>query len=286
MRNILIGWITLLLLVTSSHAAKQKQTLESLGNTILESLQEFYPVRATEMGIHSYDHRFTDYSANSVKNMKKKLTEFEKELYKYKNISLSTPQRTNYYLLKSNVDIALLDLDRIRWHVKSPQVYSDEVVNGFYLLMLSQHAPLSEKLYPILGRMKAVPEFLMTARKNLKNPPPVYIKVAVESLETGIAFYQQVAGELMNQFPDRADEILKVSTAAREAMNDFIMYLNGLTPGPENSIAIGKANYDYKLTNEYFLEYDADSLRHKGEAVFQIADSAYKAYEKYVEPTR
>jgi len=284
LRKILTGILSLafiLIIPLNSYAAKQ--TFDELCLDILESIQTYYPVKSTEMGIHSYDHRLTDYSSKAVKTMTKKLDGFEKKLYKYRKANLPPNQKINYKLVKSNVDITLLNLKQIAWHKKSPQLYVDDAVNGIYFLMLSQHAPLSEKVYSIINRMKAVPGFFKTARANIKKPPPVYIETAVESLESGIDFYKQVASELMNKFPERADEILRVSTHAREAMNDFMNYLTAITPGEEKSFAINKTNFDYMLGHEYYLDYDSDSLLKIGEQLLEEANQAYQEYELYVE---
>jgi len=272
-----------ILLSSNSEAARNKQTFDKLCNNILESIQSFYPVHSTEMGIHAYDHRFTDYSSHSVKQMIRKLTNYEKKLYRYKNVKLSQHDRIDYELIKSNVDITLLDLKRIKWHKKSPLLYVDEAVNGLYFLMLSNHAPLSERIVSIIYRMKAVPSLFLTAQRNITNPPPVYIDAAKTSLESGIQFYKEVSAELMNKFPERADEISRVSTKAREAMNDFLNYLSDIKPGPEKGFAIGKENFDYKLSHEYFLPYDSDSLLKIGEALFKESDKAYREYETYMD---
>jgi len=270
--------------ISDRNAFAARQTFDELSQEILESIQSFYPVKSTEMGIHSYDHRLTDYSSNSVKKMIKKLDEYEqKKLYKYRNTEMPLSQRINYKLIKSNVDIALLNLKQIAWHKKSPQLYAEEAINGIYFLMLSQHAPLSEKIHSIISRMKAVPDFFATARKNIKNPPPIYIESATVTLEGAIQFYHEVASELMNKFPERADEILKVSTQAREAMGDFINYLATVELGDEKSFAIGKTNFDYKLSHEYFLDFDSDSLLKIGENLLEEALAAYEEYELYVE---
>lgn len=278
--KIVLTLLIALLIVPNTNA--KKQTFDELCMEILESLQAFYPVNSTQMGIHSYDHRFTDYTDNSVKTMIKKLTDYEKKLYKYKSANLSKEQRINYKLVKSNVDIALLDLKQIKWHKKSPQLYVDEAVNGLYSLVLSNHAPESEKVVTIIRRMKAVPQLFATARRNITNPPEIYTKVALENLESGIKFYQEVAGDLMSKFPERADEILKESTKAREAMNDFSIFLSELNSTKPTSFAIGTKNYEYKLKNEYFLDITADSLLKLGEAYFDEADQNYREYKKYV----
>jgi hypothetical protein len=165
-------------------------------------------------------------------------------------------------------------------------LYIDEAVDGVYSLLLAQNAPLSEKLLSILARMKSVPDLFATARQNLKRPPDVYLDLAAESLESAQLFYKDVAGELMRQFPDRADEILRLSTAAREAMNDFAVFLSGIEAGPDTAIAIGKVNFDYLLAHSYFLEYDSDSLLKLGESLLADADAEYKRYEQYVDENR
>ncbi|MEW6411970.1 MAG: DUF885 domain-containing protein [Candidatus Zixiibacteriota bacterium] len=271
------------LLLTRSALAADSPGLTRLGNEILESIQSFYPVNATAIGIHAYDHRFTDYSSGSVDQFVKKLTDFEKQLYKFKGANLSVHDQVNYKLLKSNVDIALMDLKRIQWYKKSPQLYADEAVFGIYYLILSNHAPLSERAVSIVNRMKALPDYLAKAKKNIKKPPKVYIDAAIETLEAGQQFYKDVAAELSNKFPERADELARVSNHAREAMNDFVTFLGNVTPGPENSFAIGKENFDYMLSNLYYLDYDSDSLLRLGESLFVQANQAYREYEEYVE---
>jgi len=283
-RFIIVILLTLLgISFPNNTKADMGKTFNDLCLNILETVQSFYPVKSTEMGIHAYDHRLTDYSRSSVKQMINDLKSYEKKLYKYKSANLSEHDRINYRLIKSNVDIVLLNLQRIAWYKRSPQLYVDEAVNGIYFLMLSHHAPLSERVVLIISRMKAVPGLLVTARKNIKKPPRVYIEAALESLESGMQFYQGVAADLINKFPERADEILEASTKAREAMNDFSVYLSGLTPGPETDLAIGKENFDYKLSHEYFLTYDSDSLLRIGEALLAEAQKAYHDYEAYVE---
>lgn len=269
--------------LSAGSADSRNQSFEQLSAEILEALQTFYPVRSTAMGVHAYDHRFTDYSANSVKDMVKKLNTFEKQLYKYKSVQLSDHERVNYQLLKSNVDVALLDLKRVEWHKKSPQLYAEEAINGIYYLILSNHGPLSERVVSITNRMKAVPAFFSTARKNIKKPAPVLVDVAVETLESAIRFYKDIAAELSNKFPERADELARVSTQAREAMNDFMVHLSQSQTGSPTGFAIGEDNFDYMLTNQYFLDFDSDSLLRLGEALLAQADEAYQDYVTYVD---
>lgn len=261
----------------------QAQTFADLSDEILKGLQTFYPVTATEMGIHTFDHRLADYSAKSVKEMINRLKQHENRLEKLRNNSLEPADQLNYKLIKSNVDVALLNLDKIAWYRKSPQLYVDEAINGIYFLLLSKHDTPAGKLPAILGRMRQVPGLFATAKTQIHTPPKVYVQAAKLSLETGLEFYRQVASDLMQQFPSRADSILDISTTAREALNEFLDYLETVETGDEKSFAIGEANFNYLLQYEHFLPFTADSLLRLGEALLAEADKAYTAYESTVE---
>lgn len=284
-RNTLYALAALLVLAFAAPPAmaQQPRKFDQLGEEILQTIQSFYPVRATQAGIHAYDHRLADYSDNEVKAMIKKLNSLQKKIFKYRGSNLNAYDRLNYNLLKSDLDLALLDLKQVGWHKKSPLLYVDEAIEGLNSLIISPHATLDQKLFSIMERVKAVPNLMKTARRNITSPPSLYTGAAVEALESGMTFYHGVSGELMKQFPERADEILKRFTAAREAMNDYAVYLTGLNPGDESKIAVGKKNFDYVLTNGDFLEYDSDSLLRLGEALLADAQQAYSDYEMEVE---
>lgn len=275
--------LVVLLVATPALRADAAADFDKLCAEILESLQTFYPVRATEMGIHSHDFLLADFSSRSVKRMVSKLRDFEKELRDFEDADLDSHRRINHRLMKSNVDIALQDLRHIEWHEKSPMLYVDQAINGVYFLLLSQHAPLNERRPAILARMRAVPKLFQTAKRNLDDPPPIWVEAALETLESGSSFYHQVAGELMSEFPDHADEILKVSTRAREAMNDFAAWLGQVDTGDEDDFAIGEDDFNYKLSHEYLLDIEADSLLTIGRTLLAEAQEEFRSYADYVE---
>lgn len=282
-RVLVLLLVSLLPALPVGAAKKKRQPAPILSEEILTTLQSFYPVTSTEMGIHSYDFRMCDYSQKSVKQMISRLKEFETKLGRTKTSEMSVHDRINHRLLKSDVDVALLNLNKIQWHRKSPHLYVDEAINGIYFLLLSHHTSMEGKLPAILSRMREVPGLFATARSNIQKPPKIYVDAARESLESGLEFYRQVAADLMKQFPARSDEILRVSTAAREAMNEFMDWLSTVETGGERSYAIGKDNFTYLLAHEHFMSLSADSLLRLGESLLAEADKAYREYEAYVE---
>ncbi len=259
--------------------SKLEKNFTEISQEILQNLQSFFPISATERGIHDYDYKYTDYSKNSINSEIKKLTKFETRLYKYNKSVLSSESRINLKLLKSDVDIALQDLKGIKWHKKNPYLYVNEAINGIYLIMASDYAPMSTRVQNIIARLKTAPDLFRQARSNLQNPPPVFIEMAQEMIPTGIDFFRSVETELAGKFPELAQEIHSSAGQAIVALQEYSEFLGNIVPGPENSFAIGVEDFNYKLLHQYFLDYDADSLLKIGEKLF---DETKREYENYL----
>ncbi|MCX6825901.1 MAG: DUF885 domain-containing protein [candidate division Zixibacteria bacterium] len=282
-RNILT--LAFILLFTPLVPAQNvvENNFKELTTEILENLQSFYPVMATAKGIHKYDYLFTDYTPKSIGAEISKLKKFQSRLLQIKSSLLTSPNKIDLKLLKSNVDIALQNLDRIKWYQKNPYMYADDVVSGVYLILAAQDLPLSERAQNIIARMKLVPDLLQQAKANLKKPVPIYTKLASEMLSSGVEFYRFAAEEIGTELPGLAPEAESASRRAMAAIRDFQQYLKTIPLGAPGSFAIGKSEFDYKLRNEYFLDYDADSLLKIGEFLLKQTDSLSQIFSQTLE---
>jgi uncharacterized protein (DUF885 family) len=253
---------------------------------IIDTLEAFAPAAATEMGSHAYDSKLADYSPTSITRMIGSLQKLQTKLNAYDTAKLNASEKINALLLNSNLDIAILNLKGIAWYKRSPYLYVDEAIDGLYFLMLSRHATTGAKMASILGRIGEVPSLFATAQRNLKSPPRVYIESAQEGLKTGRDFYLAVGRQLTDSFPGRAGEIASAVKKAVDAMDNFSAFLSKINPGSDNSFAIGKVNYDYMLTHQYFLPYDSDSLLKIGESLLKQAQADYAEYQEYVDANK
>jgi uncharacterized protein (DUF885 family) len=261
----------------------RKKSFDDFCSEVIATFEAFYPVQASRVGLHSFDSRLADYSRKSVKSLVSKLKDHYKTLRSYKETSLDDRQRINHRLIASSLDMALLDLDKIKWHKRLPHMYVDEAVNGLRTLMTSQHRPLTERVYPLLDRMKAVPGVLETARENITSAPNVHIQAARERVKAALDVFAATAAELMNALPEKADDILKVSTRAREALTEYDVFLAELKTDEGEALPIGKQNLEYILTHGLMLDYGADSLLAECEAIFGQLTEEYDDFVEYVE---
>ncbi len=273
--------ICALLPLTVLPAPKSKITLEE---EVIQTIASFYPVTATSQGIHTYDKQLADYSSGSISKMIGKLNGLKTRIQKGQAAAKGVEESVRYKLMLSNVESTLLDLETLRWYRTSPSLYLDEVLYGLVYLVGepdSSHVNIDA----VIGRMRSVPGLLATAQKNIKLPPPVYVDIAIESVEPIIDFYKQTTTTLIEVFPLQATMLAKLSQDAQEALNDFGAFLDKVPTGAPTSFAIGKANFDYKLKHEYFLPYGSDSLLKIGESLLADARKAYSDFQATADMT-
>lgn len=102
-------------------------------------------------------------------------------------------------------------------------------------------------------------------------------------LSSGMEFYRFAAEEIGTELPGLAPEVESASRRAMAAIRDFQQYLKTIPLGAPGSFAIGKNEFDYKLRNEYFLDYDADSLLKIGEFLLKQTDSLSQIFSQTLE---
>lgn len=262
---------------------KNEKKFRNLSRDILESLQSYWPVHATEMGIHRYDSRFTDYSPGTVKDKADQLKKYLQKLRPFTTAQLPPDMAIDVELLQSNCEIGYLRLTRLEYHKTNPNLYIDDAVNGLYFILKNDDIPLRTRTRDVVSRMEALPAFLQQGERNLSGPPPVWLDYARRNLDNAVAFYGTVADQLIRQLPDREDAIDAARDKALAAFDHFRNFLETLPAGDPNGFAIGKEFYDYILQHEYFFAFDADSLLKIGEAVLAQTQEAYKAREEEYE---
>ena len=171
------------------------------------------PVTATEMGIHIHDGRLTDYSPSSVRQMIRTLKQYEEPpCGGAEAVSHGRRIRLPVKLMKSNVDVALLDLERIAWYKKSPQLYVDD---GAQRRLLSDAVTARSD-----GRETAVDSGAHESDPGaVDDGPAKYPQTAddvgaVVSTDTrcGAGVLSSLGEDLTSEFPNRATEITRVVT--------------------------------------------------------------------------
>jgi uncharacterized protein (DUF885 family) len=237
----------------------------NLSEEVLENYFEFYPVQASEKGVHRYDHLLSNYTPYSIAQEIKKLQDYQLRLKEIDVGSLEIDDQIDYELLSSNIDMYLWNLAQLKEWERNPVLYVDECIYGIYFLLISTSIPLESKIISIEKRLFQIPRLLKEAKENVKNPPRVFVDIALNKLETGIEFFEESISDIAHQFPLDSPMLTTAKLLAVEAMKDYGMHLDSLKEIVDGDFAIGKEFFEYKLNREYLLKVSSEELLALGE---------------------
>ena len=217
---------------------------------------------AAASGLHAWDGQLEDYSSLALSAESNAIKAFQARLEKIPPLELRLSDTFDYQILSSNMSARLLELEQIKSYERYPQVYNEPISTGLLQLASFESAPADMRLRQVIAKEKLVPRLLDSARSNIRKPPAVFLKVAIETFKGTLSFLQT---DLPGAFASVKDQKLqtefkKSTKTATEAIANYIKHLQGTKPDPEATFAIGKENYEAKLKYDEGIEVPVDTL--------------------------
>ena len=223
------------------------------------------PVLGTGLGMHQDDDLLGDGSREQL------LAELASERVHLAEIEgldpagLSAEVRFERDLEMHNVRLAVFEADVLRiWERRSFAL--DTVGDGLFLLFARDHAPLTERLDAIAGRLEAVGAFVEEA-KTRATVPQVRRWQEIE-IETGAdlpAFFDEIvaAGADVLGGAERR-RLERASESAKIAIELYGSWLEGTLASGADEWAIGRERHDAMIGLRGFDGLDADAILELG----------------------
>jgi uncharacterized protein (DUF885 family) len=217
----------------------------------------FAPTAGTAAGLHQYDTQLEDYSAISIQKEIAALHTYEKKVEAIDPSVLDASIAGDREILLNNIRSQLLTLEVIRPWEQNPDIYSSGITNSVFVIMERPYASTNTRLRAAIEREKLMPQALLEARKNLKNPPGIYTEIALEQIDGEISFFQNDVPSAFFSGPDAATDaeakaaFAKSNAAVIDALKSYGAWLK--------SDLLPRSNGDYKLGADTFakkLRYD------------------------------
>jgi len=111
----------------------------------------------------------------------------------------------------------------------------------------------------------------------VKDPPRLFAQAAIEELSDAEDFFTESATELGKEVPELSARLASSAKQARAAVRSWRAELQKSLPRLKDSFAMGKADFDYLLATDKFLDFDSDSLLRLGESLFAATGERQKA---------
>lgn len=217
---------------------------------------------AAASGIHAWDGQLEDYSSLALSAESNAIRSFQARLEKIPPLELRLSDTFDYQILASNMNARLLEIEQIKSYERNPQVYNEPISTGLLQLAIYESSPADSRLRSVIAKENLVPRLLDSARANIRRPPAVFLKVAIESFKGTLSFVQT---DLPGAFASVTDQKLqaefkKSTRTAAEAIARYIKHLQGIKPDPAATFAIGKENYEAKLKYDEGIDVPVDRL--------------------------
>ncbi len=213
----------------------------------------FAPTTGTADGLHQYDNQLEDYSAANIQKEIAALHLYEKKIEAIDPSALDASVAGDREILLNNIRSQLLTLEVIRPWEKNPDNYSSGITNSIFVIMERPYASTNLRLHAAIEREKLIPQVLLEARKNLKNPPKIYTEIALEQIDGLVSFFQT---DVPSAFADATDAEAK--TAFAKSNSAVIDALKSYGEWMKSDL-LPRSNGDYKLGADTFakkLRYD------------------------------
>ena len=242
---------------TTSPDAAFNQYKESF----IEDLWKHYPVMASSVGYHKYDSVLIIPDNSS---MVVELT-FAKnhldELDKMDVNALSVNNRTDFLMIRDQLNLIVWSLNTYKAHEWNPSTYN--ITGPFAEMLNGRYEPLENRLRNFYLRMKYVPAYYEAAKTNIKNPTLEHTQLAIEQNLGGVTVFE---GDLKNALDTakleegEKKEILARAQSCSDAVKGYADWLRKLDNPQPRSFRLGKELHSKKFDLEIQSSYSADSI--------------------------
>ena len=295
--------LILLLLTTMAQAqnktapAKKTGTAPDFAALSERYFDEYYfrfnPSTATSTGFHQYDDKLENYSRASIDQqiaiLKKFRSEFNGLPQAHGRGNTEQGEWIDFNLVLGNINSGLLTLEQIRPWEKNPDVYSSGITNAIFVIMARTFAPPEQRLKSVIAREKQVPAVFQAARQNLKNPPPIYVEVALQQIPGIIAFFQK---DVPAAFKDVKDQTLlgEFNATNQKVMDSLRQYQEwiqkDLKPRAHGDFRIGAGNFSKKLLYDEDVSIPLARLLEIGMADLHKNQQEFKTVAAKIDPNK
>ncbi len=247
------------------------------------------PIDASYQGVHDYDNRLPDYSADAIARRVALLKAGRDGLKLLGTTKLPPDDALDADILASDIDAQLLELETVRDWKRNPVTYLSPPASGIDTLMKRSFAPPAERLKLIVGRLRAAPRLLFVMKQNLENPPKEFADLGLIVAKGSVSFFasdlpawaKTAAGadaKLLADFEDANAPVV-------EAFKDAAKWIEAdLLPKAKGSYAIGADAFMKKLEAEEMIDIPLPKLLAIGEANLKKDREAFIATAAKIDP--
>lgn len=244
------------------------------------------PTWATQVGIHDYDDRLTRDDDASYEARRAFALRWREQLRSWKP---AAEERLDHAIWLAGLEVAVFDCERrdVRAEDPSRPIAAISVV---HTMLIKDYAPLERRVADVLRRLEQFPAVFYDAKQNLKRPPRVWTRMALDDLAGSADFFKEIPHLCETVLlkdtvvKSRLDAALALASEAVETYRAFLE--KEVYPRSDGVFAVGKEVYDFYLRTAHFLPYDSSQLKTIGESEFSKTRVMLEELARRIDPSK
>lgn len=294
MNRFFIALIGAMLMAACSNQNSEKNKVntddqfDQFKERFVTALWKQYPSWASSVGFHNYDSVLT--IPNNVEKEASLLfsQKYLDTLQSFDLNALSTNNKTDFYLIKNNLESTIWyakEFDSGSWN---PAEYN--IGGSFSEILNTNQYAIENRLRNIIIKLKNVGAYYEAAKNNINNPTKEHTALAINQLGGALSVFETDIPEATKA--SRLNEaekniIVERCKNAVAAINGFIEFLKALKNEHPRPFNIGKDLYFKKFEMDIQSKFTANeiyqrALKRKKELHLKMYDAAMALWPKYL----
>lgn len=262
--------------VKNQTASAAVAALHKLADDYYAWRNENYPVFSSEAGLHTWDHRLTDYSPAKIAARAKHVDTLLRNVGAMKTDEWPRDERIDWILFRAQLENVDFGNRVLKFERTNPQIYVDECTNGIFSLLKKEYDTPRKRALGATARLKQMPALLKQGLSNLQSPVKLYAQLAIQSARAIDPLLNQSLMALdVDLAPDEHDQLVKARDSALAALHNYADELEKRLPKMVAFSPMGEANYNYYLKHVLLLPLDAAQV----EMIGRVELARYRALE-------
>lgn len=238
-----------------------------------------YPVSSSDSGLHTWDHKLTDYSLSALLARRLQVRELLSKVNAMETKGWGKDDYIDWLLFRSQLESVAFFNRVISFEETDPQTYVNECSSAIFSLLKKEYDTKRNRALAATSRLKRMPFVMDQAKINLTRPVKLYSQLAIQSARSIDGLFNDSLMTLATDLnPNERAELVKSRDAALTSIHEFADWLEKRLPGMVAFKPMGVENYNYLLQNVYLLPLDADQVEMLGQAEL----GRYRALESFL----
>jgi uncharacterized protein (DUF885 family) len=268
-------------------SAPADTAFKALADQFVAGYLAWRPATATSLGIHTYDGRVTDFTAESLKAELARLKSFDKQFAQIDLRQLSATAAYDCRILRSQIKGEIFSFEELREFSANPMTYSTALDVNTYIKR--NFAPLDQRARSIVSVLETVPEIFAAARANLAGSlPRPHLETAIEEANGAIDFLKKDLVTALEPVKDASirTDFEQANDRAVTEVQAYVSYLKEeKLPRASDNFALGRDRYSRMLENGEMITMPPEQLLDIGMRELKRKQQVFAETARVIDPS-